>query len=80
MESYQVIATINEVGSLVIPAPLNKAGTRLRLVVNWEEENGVESQSLPNRRIAIKKLRGALKKSLNLTSEEWHTHKHEIWG
>jgi len=40
MKTYEVIATVTERGKLIIPAPLRKAGARLRLVVTWEETAG----------------------------------------
>jgi len=79
MESYQVTATVNELGSLTIPAPVSKTGARLRLVVNWEEET-LKSYSASNRTEALRKFRGCLKNSSILSSNEWNAQKHEIWG
>ena len=49
MKTYEVIATVTERGKLIIPAPLRKAGTRLRLVVTWEETAGLRSRARPDR-------------------------------
>ncbi len=49
MKTYEVIATVTERGKLIIPAPLGKAGARLRLVVTWEEATGRQSRARPDR-------------------------------
>jgi len=79
MESYQITATVNELGSLVIPAPVKKVGTRLRLLVTWEED-AIKYKPGPNRKDALRKLRGCLKNYSVMNSDEWNLHKHEIWG
>jgi len=79
MQTYQVIVTVTERGDLVIPAPLNKAGARLKLVVTWEEETRPETRDVSRRAEAIRKLRGSLKDTNFMGVGEWNRHKHEIW-
>ncbi len=79
MKTYEVIATITERGKLIIPAPLRKAGARLRLVVTWEETAGLRSRARPDRAASIRKLRGSLKNKLKMSVDEWNQHKREIW-
>lgn len=81
MQTFQLTATVDEQGKLVIPAPLQKAGARLRLLVVWEEETAL---SVPERgseawKEAIRKFRGAWKDALDMTVDEWNKHKHDIW-
>ena len=80
MQTYQLVATVNEKGYLVIPAPLEKVGARLRLLVVWEEE---QTSSLVRGskmwKAEILKLRGAWKDFGGMTVAEWNKHKHDIW-
>ncbi len=79
MKTYEVIATVTARGKLIIPAPLRKAGARLRLVVTWEETAGLRSRARPDRVASIRKLRGSLKNKLKMSVDEWNQHKREIW-
>ncbi|HLF02377.1 MAG TPA: hypothetical protein VI547_10410 [Anaerolineales bacterium] len=81
MQSFQLTAIINEQGKLVIPAPLEKAGARLRLLVVWEEESAalVPARGSDAWKESIRKFRGAWKNSLDITVDKWNKHKHEIW-
>ena len=79
MRTYEITAVVNDRGNLVIPAPVDKAGSRLRLVVIWEEETRSQTQDALSRSEAIEKLCGSLKDSPLMGVDEWNRHKHEIW-
>lgn len=81
MPTFQLTATVNEQGNLIIPAPLEKAGARLRLWVVWEEEAPATApvRGSEEWKDAIRRFRGAWKDSVNMTVDEWNKHKHEIW-
>jgi len=79
MKTYEVIATVDEHGNLIIPAPTSKAGARLRLVVNWEEEHTRNLHTVQSRKEAIRKLRGSLKNYPVMSVETWNKHKAQIW-
>jgi hypothetical protein len=81
MQTFQLTATVNEQGNLVIPAPLEKTGTRLRLLVTWEEEAPVSAlaRGSDEWKNAILQFKGVWKDGLDMTVDTWNTHKHDIW-
>lgn len=81
MQTFQLTVTVNEQGNLIIPAPLEKAGARLRLLVVWEEEAPTTALARGSEewKNAILQFQGAWADSLGMTVAEWNKHKHDIW-